>query len=308
MAHVGDVYVQREMAGRQTVHPHGVIKIARRFAVDGVNIELTEVAPPFGFRGGDRRRDALRLFQYVGRKPVRDVVLANDGLDIDSEIVRMPQHLHDAAHYYLGAKYFDELGYENLYTAMLRAELETSPGTMSPREVRDLSNNELVPMRVLLLRSDAVKAAFTPERWEDWKKDVAVFRDQLGPQFPSLYIDHGFEQGKDGEVHAGLVRPLVHEPPPYQDWFGHRMALFLRFARANGEICPDKTCRREGICQRKPLACQLKRRAKGFDFNQGWHRRIERQRRELLAAGEALPEGVEVSDAPVDTRLPTPDT
>jgi hypothetical protein len=31
---------------------------------------------------------------------------------------------HDAALYYLGSKYFRELGYGHLYTAMLRAEAE----------------------------------------------------------------------------------------------------------------------------------------------------------------------------------------
>ena len=118
-------------------------------------------------------------------------------------------HLHDAAHYYLGAKYFDELGYENLYTAMLRAELETSPGRMSAHEVRDLSNNELVPPRELLLRSEEVKGAFTPERWEDWKKDVAVFRDQLGPQFATLYADHGFNPTPLWPVMGGSLARLV---------------------------------------------------------------------------------------------------
>jgi hypothetical protein len=101
-------------------------------------------------------------------------------------------HLHDVAHYYLGAKYFDELGYEHLYTAMLRAEAEVTPGRFSTREARDLATNELVPIRELLLRSDEVKAGFTPQRWEDWKRDVALFKEALGPQFASLYIDHGF--------------------------------------------------------------------------------------------------------------------
>jgi hypothetical protein len=96
------------------------------------------------------------------------------------------------AHYYLGAKYFDELGYEHLYTAMLRAEAELTPGRFSTLEARDLSTNELVPIRELLLRSEEVKAGFTPERWEDWKRDVQMFREALGPQFKSLYIDHGF--------------------------------------------------------------------------------------------------------------------
>jgi hypothetical protein len=118
-------------------------------------------------------------------------------------------HLHDVAHYYLGAKYFDELGYEHLYTAMLRAEGELTPGRFSTLEARDLSTNELVPIRELLLRSDEVKAGFTPERWEEWKRDVALFRDALGPQFKSLYADHGFNPTPLWPVMGGTLARLV---------------------------------------------------------------------------------------------------
>jgi hypothetical protein len=101
-------------------------------------------------------------------------------------------HLHDVAHYYLGSKYFDELGYENLYTAMLRAEAELYAGRYSTTEARDLLTNDLAPIHLLLVRSNEVKAAFTPQRWEDWKRDVALFREWLGPQFGKVYADHGF--------------------------------------------------------------------------------------------------------------------
>jgi hypothetical protein len=118
-------------------------------------------------------------------------------------------HLHDVAHYYLGAKYFDELGYEHLYTAMLRAEAELTPGRFATLEARDLSTNELVPIRELLLRSDEVKAGFTPERWEDWKRDVQLFRQALGPQFKTLYIDHGFNPTPLWPVLGGTLAGLV---------------------------------------------------------------------------------------------------
>lgn len=118
-------------------------------------------------------------------------------------------HLHDVAHYYLGAKYFDELGYEHLYTAMLRAEGELSPGRFSAREARDLATNELVPIRELLLRSDEVRAGFTDERWRDWTRDVDLFRRALGPQFGSLYLDHGFNPTPLWPVTGGALARLV---------------------------------------------------------------------------------------------------
>jgi hypothetical protein len=118
-------------------------------------------------------------------------------------------HLHDVAHYYLGAKYFDELGYEHLYTAMLRAEGELHPGAFSALEARDLSTNELVPVRELLLRSDEVRRGFSDERWEDWKRDVEMFRAALGAQFGGLYVDHGFNPPPLWPAVGGALARLV---------------------------------------------------------------------------------------------------
>jgi len=118
-------------------------------------------------------------------------------------------HLHDVAHYYLGAKYFDELGYENLYTAMLRAEAELYAGRYSTTEARDLLTNDLAPIHLLLVRSNEVKAAFTPERWEEWKRDVALFREWLGPQFGKVYADHGFNPTPLWPLVGGPLARLV---------------------------------------------------------------------------------------------------
>ena len=84
-------------------------------------------------------------------------------------------HLHDVAHYYLGAKYFPELGYRSLYTAMLRAEAERYENHFRSLEARDLETNGLVDIRALLARSDAVKQRFSAERWAAFQDDVASF-------------------------------------------------------------------------------------------------------------------------------------
>ena len=96
------------------------------------------------------------------------------------------------AHYYLGAKYFPELGYGDLYTAMLRAEAEVYANRFKTVEARDLHTGEMVHIRVLLESSAPVKGRFTPERWEAFKADVAFFREALGTQYATLYQDHGF--------------------------------------------------------------------------------------------------------------------
>ena len=101
-------------------------------------------------------------------------------------------HYHDVAHYYLGAKYFRELGYGDLYTAMLRAEAEVYANRFKTIEARDLHTGEMVHIRGLLQSSGPVKERFTPERWEAFKADVAFFREALGAQYATLYQDHGF--------------------------------------------------------------------------------------------------------------------
>ncbi|MEM1207539.1 MAG: glycosyltransferase 87 family protein [Acidobacteriota bacterium] len=101
-------------------------------------------------------------------------------------------HLHDAAHYYLGAKYYGELGYSDLYTAMLRAEAETHRNRFKAVEARDLETYDQVHIRTLLRRSDPVKAAFTAERWTQFRADVDLFRQRLGPHYGRVLLDHGF--------------------------------------------------------------------------------------------------------------------
>jgi hypothetical protein len=101
-------------------------------------------------------------------------------------------HYHDVAHYYLGSKYFDELSYDKLYSAMLRAEAEIYEDHFMSLQARDLASNRLVDIRVLLRRSDPIKAAFTPARWQAFSRDVAFFRERMGEAFAGIYLDHGF--------------------------------------------------------------------------------------------------------------------
>ncbi len=59
---------------------------------------LAEIAAARQFRCGDRAGDALGLLHHLGRKLVRQVVLADDDLDIHAEIVGMAQNLDHAPH------------------------------------------------------------------------------------------------------------------------------------------------------------------------------------------------------------------
>jgi hypothetical protein len=118
-------------------------------------------------------------------------------------------HLHDVAHYYLGAKYFAELGYGNIYLAMLRAEAETFDDHFKAIEARDLRTNTLVHIRPLLEQSGPAKARFDAQRWADFQRDVAYFRNALGAQYGDILRDHGFNPTPFWALIGGTIANLV---------------------------------------------------------------------------------------------------
>ncbi len=120
-------------------------------------------------------------------------------------------HLHDVGHYYLGSKYFAELEYDGLYTAMLRAEAELYEDRFKTLEARDLVRDKLVHIRTLLEESEAVKQRFDAARWRSFQQDVGYFRERLGDNLGAFYRDHGFNPTP---AWAGLGGLLVRAVPP----------------------------------------------------------------------------------------------
>ena len=60
--------------------------------------QVAEIAPARQFRRGDRVGNGAACSTTSGGKLVRQMVLADDDLDIHAEIVRPAQNLDDAAH------------------------------------------------------------------------------------------------------------------------------------------------------------------------------------------------------------------
>jgi hypothetical protein len=90
-------------------------------------------------------------------------------------------HTHEFFHYYVGTKYFPELGYTRLYDAAVIADYEDAPATFDPNSpMRSLWTYEVGPRRMPLLRLQATKGRFTPGRWAAFKSDIAFFRERDG--------------------------------------------------------------------------------------------------------------------------------
>lgn len=98
-------------------------------------------------------------------------------------------HIHywDAYHYFMGAKYLPELGYLRLYEATYVAGRELG-GLDAVTEVRDMTTYWHRPVQSI--DGPAIRARFSPDRWEAFRRDLAFFSPRL--PWPGPLLDHGY--------------------------------------------------------------------------------------------------------------------
>jgi len=104
-------------------------------------------------------------------------------------------HQWDTFHYYVGSKYFKELSYDRLYECVAVADSE-APGLrrrVELRKVMNLRTNMMEGTQRILAHPEDCKAHFTPQRWEDFKKDVGHFRGKHDvKRWEEAQTDHGY--------------------------------------------------------------------------------------------------------------------
>jgi hypothetical protein len=129
-------------------------------------------------------------------------------------------HYNDAYHYYIGAKYFPEVGYFGLYESTLIAfEEMAQAGAPVPRllNVRDLKGQHtLVPSSQLLARREEIKAPFSTQRWQAYKADLAFLLSlpMSGAAWLSMLGDMGFNSPPTWNVTASPLANLI----PLNPW------------------------------------------------------------------------------------------
>jgi hypothetical protein len=102
----------------------------------------------------------------------------------------------DVYHYFVGAKYFAELGQEGLYEATVIADFEDDRERFRPlMTIRDLRGSaDDIPRERVLKRRDEIVGRFSPARWRDFKSDLAFFRqaDPARWHRSEIQRDHGY--------------------------------------------------------------------------------------------------------------------
>jgi hypothetical protein len=103
-------------------------------------------------------------------------------------------HYHEFFHYYVGAKYFPELGYAGLYDCVAAADAEQGFGRQAAtRWIRNLETNELHIGSPAAVNPDLCRVRFTPERWTAFVHDVRWFRDHVpAKKWADMAADHGY--------------------------------------------------------------------------------------------------------------------
>lgn len=119
----------------------------------------------------------------------------------------------DIAYYYLNSKYLKELGYFNLYSAMLYADFDHKNIHIKHiPQYRDLNDYKIKPIKHALNKGKTVKENnFTVERWNQFKHDVEWFlvrRDSRSLR-NNFFVDHGYNPPATWAVLGNTLSNLV---------------------------------------------------------------------------------------------------
>ncbi|MCP4196610.1 MAG: DUF2029 domain-containing protein [Proteobacteria bacterium] len=110
---------------------------------------------------------------------------------LPTQVIRRGLHTWNLYHYVIGTKYFDELGYFDLYTGTLAADADRAVSSKSQNtetgrlfsavtQTRDLHTYKVIPVQSAIERARKIKLRdrFSPSRWEQFTSDLEMIRKQ----------------------------------------------------------------------------------------------------------------------------------
>jgi len=103
-------------------------------------------------------------------------------------------HPLDIYHYYIGSKYFDELGYTRLYECTTVADAQSGQRRQAAaRSIRNLETYRRESAAGILADPERCTRHFSPERWALFVHDVGWFRDRIPETgWRGLLADYGY--------------------------------------------------------------------------------------------------------------------
>jgi hypothetical protein len=121
-------------------------------------------------------------------------------------------HLWEFYHYYLGAKYHQELGYFNLYNATIVADADAGgDGSLaSVTRIRDLETYRYLSRKEVLADASRYREPFSPARWKAFQSDLKYLDGIMPPGvFPKILVDHGYNPTPFWSAVGGSIAQVV---------------------------------------------------------------------------------------------------
>jgi len=122
-------------------------------------------------------------------------------------------HYGEMFHYYLGSKYFNELGYYELYKAVIVADAEQDNVLAGLPFYTDLTNYKNLRRDTAVRDATRVRGLFSEARWSAFKDDVAFFKTATGmPRSAVLFVllmDHGYNASPVSTAVLGAITNVV---------------------------------------------------------------------------------------------------
>ena len=87
-------------------------------------------------------------------------------------------HFGEMFHYYVGPKYFKELGYYELYNAVIVADTEQGNEFAQLPFYTDLKTYKNLKREAAVRDAERIKGLFSQQRWDSFKADIAYFKSK----------------------------------------------------------------------------------------------------------------------------------
>ena len=122
-------------------------------------------------------------------------------------------HYGEMFHYYVGPKYFKELGYYDLYNAVIVADAEQDSSFAPLPFYTDLKSYKNLKREAAVRDAARIKSLFSEPRWNAFKDDIAFFKSKINkpgsPDMIFLLMDHGYNGSPVSTFLLGVLTNLV---------------------------------------------------------------------------------------------------
>ncbi len=159
---------------------------------------------------GERHRGERRRTRLIVCLALASMTFAVSGR-LPDFVTTWKVRVWNVYHYYVGAKYFPELGYTDLYDATLSADREGANTWRRILRVRNLHTYAIEDRRFRIRAYQSQgRENFEPERWQSFSRDVAALSGQLPPDsWQGILTDRGYNGTPVWTVLGGGLASLV---------------------------------------------------------------------------------------------------